>query len=338
MSYLGAPQPFADEEGAVEREFVLMPFFRRLRERLTGRASNSANSPFDPENLPPDTYLVYPDHLGRYEPPSAMTETAPEQSAQESSQQPDLDPSPAVNDEWEPVATHSSEPESEVWQIPESADPIAEAVSSANLSYFMQQAAQFKPYHEPQADLPMEYTAPVLHEFEVHEQHDEDQQPYLVNRRSTDDESSRTVRPRRQITITLPDWHLPRVNWKLLGTPLFYGGIGFASCLLMFSFAALRRPASSILPKQQEQVTAPAPSVPQGKGYTIQPGASNENDKGYTLNGDQEASLRPSPVPERRMRRQSEPEVIVHHYTYPATRQARVLTTKNQIKRYSDLP
>jgi hypothetical protein len=56
----------SDEVGAVKREFILTPMFQRWRQRLPRRMRVAQASSFDLENLPPDTFVIYPDRMGNY--------------------------------------------------------------------------------------------------------------------------------------------------------------------------------------------------------------------------------------------------------------------------------
>jgi hypothetical protein len=56
----------SDEVGAVKREFILTPMFQRWRQRLPRRMRVAQASTFDLENLPPDTFVIYPDRMGNY--------------------------------------------------------------------------------------------------------------------------------------------------------------------------------------------------------------------------------------------------------------------------------
>jgi hypothetical protein len=66
--------PWTPEDAPVQREFVLTPLFRRVRARLARPVFASG---IDPNQLPPDTFIVYPDRMGNYDPPQGLGQWAP---------------------------------------------------------------------------------------------------------------------------------------------------------------------------------------------------------------------------------------------------------------------
>ncbi|MEO8727582.1 MAG: hypothetical protein ABI383_15835 [Acidobacteriaceae bacterium] len=66
----------------VEREFIAAPMFRRLGQQFSLlRRKRERFSKIDFDNLPPDTYVIYPDHLGNYNAPEILELTTPLLSA-----------------------------------------------------------------------------------------------------------------------------------------------------------------------------------------------------------------------------------------------------------------
>jgi hypothetical protein len=280
--------PWTPEDAPVQREFVLMPLFRRVRARLARPASATD---IDPNELPADTFIVYPDRMGNYEPPQGLSAWAPVVSD-------------VANTKLEPV---ENDPQEEV------------PLGIANLSFFTHHALVDDEVHltEAQPDCFIQSTPPPR--VPVHS------------------EPPKAARIKAWSTAIVGSL---RGSWPAMRPAVVYGSIGFATCLMLFSVPALRRPASSLLPSSMrtEAVVTPATPLP----ATVQPSAApapvaSVPDVLATPQATEKPSALINDVRDRKHRRYQEPDVIVHHYGTVPAQTARVIRTNTGVTRYSDI-
>lgn len=255
----------SQKSGVAEREFFVLPMFRRWAHRLSLASAKLVRKlrrtpVIDFDNLPSDTYIIYPDRLGNYLAPG-MPQAAQMETI--------FAAAPML--------------------------PAAEVLRAANLNYFLRQTAE-----EAEA-------VPLMNE-EV------------------------GLTPVAAEIADRPSMNPLTGDWGFLRPVLGYVAVGVVGGGVMFAIPALRRPASSLLPKgmvNASNVARPARAATDAKP------AYNVTSKPDLDNGTETSEAHPS-FEERNLRRNlryEEPEVVIHHYQEPA----RVVRTDSGVKRYSDL-
>lgn len=342
----------SDTPETIQREFVLMPLFRRMRERLRPKSALQAS---EAPSLPPDTYLIYPDRLGNYHgnvddratpmriestpEPVAISHSVAAAVEPISQEEPELALSSETQTATVPdlsevtTAATMSEPE-----LQETASPMpALAAQSVPLTA----TDQLLPKPRREEPIPLSVAAAQDHASE--ENLNASNLAYMMKRANAPRRTSDAPPPRftkRQVTVTIPqpNWSALRPNWALLRPALTYGAIGFGTCLLLFLIPGLPRPtATTSVPRQQlRTVSAPEPQ-PNAQGYTLQAGAPAQ--QGFTVSpaatpvNPAQATAAKASKPHAAVQN-SEPEVVVHHYTAP---KPHVMRASSGVKKYSDL-
>ena len=322
----------SDTPETVEREFVLMPLFRRIGAAFS---RNSDTNSSQAQALPPDTYVIYPDRLGNYEPertpavaqavsepqlPPLVAETAQPMPAETAVQAHVAAPieRPIIPVRLEGRAAAQSIEHPAVQSVPE---PVIANREIAQPPSEPVPANQIEQPSQTERPIAAKSDAPVIAEptvfrtesprvrreepipFAAHDTPSEENLgaanlAYVMQKAKTPRRTSDARPPRftkRQVTVTVPqpNWSAMRPNWTLLRPALTYGAVGFATCLLLFLVPGLRHPASSAFPPQ----TATAQHTRQpaaSQGYTVQ--TAGVQAQGFTLNA-QPAQAAPPPAP-----------------------------------------
>ena len=311
-----------------EREFVLMPLFRRIRERLFGRRIEAAE--FDSNSLPPDTQIFYPEQLypsrGEYRNESRAAEATPQDRlmeastgsaasagsseaseivdtavvAQDHARQTSLRPGEPLGEllQQEPTFTREDRSEDGVEQpatAAASADdetPLASAALPICVDAQSEAPGDAMAREADASDDILPAAASASARYEVPEEHESVSAAAPVAAPHTQRES---VKPsRRQVTFTIPTFRMPSIEWSVIAPALGYGALGFVTCLLLFLIPAVRRPASSLLPDSMQGAKAAPESSQQQTAPPAQPASGyTVNGHGYTVN----SAAAPSSVP-----------------------------------------